>query len=155
MVQVDSSSHVIFEDNTCTGINLFSHGSAMGATYGGPSSSFIFFARNRIQFVFGMDQEEMTLDGGGHTVYSGPVAVGAGGSSLTMPRDPAFDKWCPTERSQWCPKLPCECVTVNTNHTGSAVYVIGGTGAGQMRTASSASFSSPFLVRSRQNLISV
>ena len=47
--QVDSSSHVIFEQNRCVGVNLFSHGSAMGATYGGPSSSFIFFAANHIQ----------------------------------------------------------------------------------------------------------
>jgi hypothetical protein len=36
--------------------------------------------------------------------------------------------------TQWCPKLPCPCVTVHTNKTGSAVYVIGGTGQGQMRT---------------------
>ena len=132
--QVDSSSHVIFEQNSCTGNSLFSHGNAMGATYGGPASSFIFFAGNRIQFVFGMDQEEMTLDGGGHTVYNGPVAVSAGGLNLTMPRDPEFDKWCPNTISKWCPKLPCKCVTVNTNHTGSAVYIIGGTGQGQMRT---------------------
>ena len=132
--QVDSSSHIIFEQNSCTGINLFSHGNAMGATYGGPASSFIFFAGNRIQFVFGMDQEEMTLDGAGHTVYNGKVAVSAGGLNLTMPRDPDFDKWCPNTISKWCPKLPCKCVTVNTNHTGSAVYVIGGTGQGQMRT---------------------
>ena len=135
--QVDSSSHIIFEQNTCTGVNLFSHGSAMGATYGGPSASFIFFAGNTIKFVFGMDQEEMTLDGGGHTVFSGAnVSISASGDSVTMPRDPAFDKWCPPPGDKYCPKLPCKCVTVNTNHTGSAVYVIGGTGQGQMRTVS-------------------
>ena len=135
--QVDSSSHVIWEQNHCTGISLFSHGSAMGATYGGPSSSFIFFAGNRIQFVLGYDQEEMTLDGAGHTVYSGRVAVSAGGRNLTMPVDPAFDKWCPNQiNPPWCNETPCPCVTVNTDHNGSAAYVIGGTAQGQIRTVS-------------------
>lgn len=35
--QIDSSSHVIFENNECVGINLFSRGSAAGSTYGGPA----------------------------------------------------------------------------------------------------------------------
>lgn len=70
--QIDSSSHVIFEANECVGINLFSRGSAAGSTYGGPASSFIFFARNSIRFVFGGDQEELTLDGG-FSPYFGSV----------------------------------------------------------------------------------
>ena len=48
--QLDSSSHVIFEDNVCLGINLFSRGSAYGATYGGTAASFNYF---EIKFVFG------------------------------------------------------------------------------------------------------
>ncbi len=132
--QVDSSSHIIFEQNRCVGVNLFSHGSAMGATYGGPSSSFIFFAANHIQFIFGYDQEEMTLDGGSNP-YHGPVIVSPDGINLTMLHDPDFDKWCPPQVvTKWCPKIPCPCVKVNTNWTGSAAYVLAGAGQGQMRT---------------------
>lgn len=119
--QIDSSSHVIFEDNECVGINLFSRGSAAGSTYGGPASSFIFFGRNRIRFVFGGDQEELTLDGG-FSPYFGKVE--ASDNSLTFTSDPLYPQWC---------SPPGHCRDLSTNWTGAAAYVLGGTGQGQLR----------------------
>jgi hypothetical protein len=119
--QIDSSSHVIFESNECVGINLFSRGSAAGSTYGGPAASFIFFASNRIRFVFGGDQEELTLDGG-FSPYFGSVV--ASGTQLTFPRDPVYPQWC---------SPPGHCRDLSTNWTGAAAFVLGGSGQGQMR----------------------
>ena len=62
--QIDSSSHVVFEDNECVGTNLFSRGSPAGSTYAGPAATDIVFQRNSIRFLFGGDGEELTLDGG-------------------------------------------------------------------------------------------
>jgi hypothetical protein len=62
--QIDASSNVIFEENHCIGINLFSRGSAAGSTYGGPAATGVFFARNSERYVFGGDQEELTTDAG-------------------------------------------------------------------------------------------
>jgi hypothetical protein len=119
--QIDSSSHVVFEQNACIGINLFSRGSAAGSTYGGPASSFIFFAANTIRNVFGGDQEELTLDGG-FSPYFGKVDTN--GTTMTFPTDPVYPQWCTT---------PGHCRDLDTNWTGAAAYVIGGQGRGQLR----------------------
>eukprot|EP00040_Diaphanoeca_grandis_P005094 m.31359 g.31359 ORF g.31359 m.31359 type:complete len:780 (+) comp16447_c0_seq1:96-2435(+) len=119
--QIDSSSHVIFEDNSCTGINLFSRGSAAGSTYGGPAASFIYFGRNLIKFVFGGDQEMMTLDGG-YAPYTGFVTTS--GTDMTFAADPVYPQYC---------NPPGHCQMVDTNWTGAAAYIIEGQGQGQMR----------------------
>lgn len=136
--QIDSSNNVIFEQNVCLGINLFSRGSAAGSTYGGPAASFIYFAQNHIKFVLGGDQEELTLDGG-YAPYFGTVTPGwedpAEDSTvatkgdavptITMHSDPHFPQRC---------SEPGKCQMVNTNWTGAAVYVLAGQGVGQLRT---------------------
>jgi hypothetical protein len=123
--QIDSSSRVIFEHNACVGINLFSRGSAAGATYGGPASSFIWFASNSIRFVFGGDQEEMTLDGG-YCPNSGSNVTFSGENNLTV----SFQQ--KSVYPQYC-SPPGNCRSVDTNWTGAAMYVLGGQGQGQLR----------------------
>ena len=91
--QIDASSNVIFEENHCVGINLFSRGSAAGSTYGGPAANGVFFARNTEKFVFGGDQEELTTDAG-WTNYLGHVTASADGTTLTMQSDPVYPVWC-------------------------------------------------------------
>ena len=71
--------------------------------------------------MFGGDQEEMTLDGGFSPYYG---AVEASGTAMTFPRDPDYPQWC---------SPPSTCRDLDTNWTGSAAYVIGGQGQGQLR----------------------
>jgi hypothetical protein len=119
--QIDASSYVIFEQNHCIGINLFSRGSAAGSTYGGPAASFIYFAGNDIRFVFGGDQEELTLDGGFSPYFGG---VKSSGNEMIFPRDPVYPQWC---------SPPGHCRNLDTNWTGAAAYVLGGASQGQLR----------------------
>ena len=120
---LDSSSNIVFEENHFMGINLFSRGNAGGATYGGPASSYIWYSKNTVKFVFGGDQEIMTLDGGS-SPYFGKVSLSNDGMKMTFPVAPKYDQWCSS---------PNRCQTVNTNWNGSAAYVLSGQGKGQLR----------------------
>jgi len=120
--QIDSSSNVIFERNECVGTNLFSRGSAAGSTYGGPAATDIFFASNSIRFLFGGDGEELTLDGGTSPLNGRGIKVN--GNNVTFPHAPVYNQWC---------SPPGNCRDIGVNWTGSAMYVLGGQGAGQMR----------------------
>eukprot|EP00039_Didymoeca_costata_P014568 m.236657 g.236657 ORF g.236657 m.236657 type:complete len:728 (+) comp16052_c0_seq16:66-2249(+) len=123
---IDSSSYIIFEQNNMMGINLFSRGNAGGATYGGSHASFIAFLNNSLQFVFGGDQELMTLDGG-YSPFVGRLEQ-VDGVNITLPVDPVFPQWCSSKT---------HCQYVHTEWTGSAVYVIQGQGQGQLRVVAS------------------
>ena len=125
--QIDASSNVIFEDNHCVGISLYSRGSAAGSTYGGPAATGIFFARNSEKFVFGGDQEELTTDAGWAN-YVGTVKVSADGATLTMAADAQYPIWC---NSRYPNGTGCR--DLDSNRTGAAAYVLSGAGAGQMR----------------------
>lgn len=106
------------------GINLFSRGNAGGATYGGPASSFVYFAFNTIQFVFGADQEILTLDGGWSPFYGSFAAISPSGLNVTLSRDPEFPHWCSSAG---------HCQRVHDEWAGAAVVVLAGKVRCQLR----------------------
>ena len=111
----EGTERLIFEDNLITGNHLIA-GAGGFSTFWSPYCRHIFYARNRVQWVFGGDREMMTLDGAGGA-YSGTVASVAG-TRLTLAADPVFRVYAAKPHTNW---------------TGAAVQILDGKGAGQYR----------------------
>lgn len=65
----------------------------------------------------------MTLDGGFSPFAGTNFSINPAGTLVTFGRDPVYPEWCSS---------PGHCQLVDTDWTGSAMYVLGGTGQGQL-----------------------
>ena len=100
---------MIFERNRIEGVCCSS------TTYWNNFSRDVYVAHNSVQHVYGGDREIMTFDAGGGA-YCGQAT--ADGTKLTLAADPVFKDYAPTP---------------HTDYRGAAVYILDGTGAGQVR----------------------
>lgn len=116
---IENTERLIFEENLVAGNNLLSIGNDI-TTFWTNSCRHIFFARNRLQQMFGADREMMTLDAAGGA-YSGKVAA-VNGTNLTLAADPEFRDYAPKPHTDW---------------VGAAVQILDGKGAGQYRFVTS------------------
>ena len=112
---IENTDRLIFEDNLIAGNNLLSIGNDI-TTFWTNYCRNIYYARNRLQQMFGADREMMTLDAGGGAYY-GRVAA-AEGTRLTLAADPVFRDYAPRPHTDW---------------SGAAVTILDGRGAGQYR----------------------
>ncbi|MGO8747928.1 MAG: glycosyl hydrolase family 28-related protein, partial [Thermoguttaceae bacterium] len=112
---IENTDRLIFEDNLVAGNNLLSIGNDI-TTFWTNYCRNIFFARNRVQQMFGADREMMTLDAGGGAYYGHVAAVD--GTRLTLAADPVFRDYAPKPHTDW---------------SGAAVMILDGRGAGQYR----------------------
>ncbi len=112
---IENTDRLIFEDNLVSGNNLLAIGNDFTTFYGNYCRH-IYFAKNRLQQMFGADREMMTLDAGGGA-YFGKIAS-AVGATLTLAGDPVFRDYAPKPHTNW---------------VGAAVMVLDGRGAGQYR----------------------
>jgi hypothetical protein len=110
----ENVDRLIFEGN-----EVFGHGSTAGgngiSTYWNNFSKHIFYARNHLHDIYGVDREAITLDGDGGA-YFGKVTVD--GDRVYLDDDPVFRDYAPT---------------AHTDYRGGVIYVLEGTGAGQYR----------------------
>lgn len=110
----ENVDRLIFEEN-----DLCGNGSAAGSngisTYWNSFAKHVFYARNHVHDIYGIDREAMTLDGDG-AAYFGKAR--AEGDRLHLDGDPEFHDYAPTP---------------HTDYRGGVVYVLEGTGAGQYR----------------------
>jgi hypothetical protein len=111
----EGTDRLILEDNLISGNNLVAIGNDI-TTFWSSYSRHIYYAHNRLQFMFGADREMMTYDAGGQA-YFGKVAA-VDGVHLTLAGDPDYRDFSPKPRSDW---------------TGAAVLILDGRGAGQYR----------------------
>ncbi|MBD2847011.1 carbohydrate-binding protein [Paenibacillus sp. IB182496] len=123
------ADEVIFEDNNIVPLSMWTTGGGFGKPldFG---SRHIYFARNSFSNINGNDREVMTNDGGSGA-YTGAIAA-VDGTTLTLPAGAA--SWQPGEWSR-----------------GGGVFILSGTGAGQMRqivthTADVITLDAPFTV---------
>ena len=100
---------MIFERNHIEGVCCSS------TTYWNNFSQDVYVANNSIQHVYGGDREIMTFDAGGGAYFGKATAEG---TRLTLAADPVFKDYAPT---------------AHTDYRGAAVYILDGTGAGQVR----------------------
>ena len=107
---ISGSDGLIFENNEITGADLMSTGGGLNCLDGSRFSQNVYYANNRLHLMHGWDREAMTSDAGGEA-YSGK-AVEANGKALTLNGKPDW------RSRDWC---------------GAAVFVLAGTGAGQVR----------------------
>lgn len=113
--RMENTDRLIFEDNRVSGAHLLAIGNDI-ATFWSNYCRHIYYARNRVEQMFGADRELMTLDAGGGA-YFGKIAA-VDGMKLTLAADPVFKDYTPQPRTNW---------------TGSAVQILEGMGAGQYR----------------------
>lgn len=114
---IEHTDKLIYEDNTVTGNNLLAIGNDI-TTFWSSYCRNIYYARNKLQHMYGADREMMTLDAGGGA-YFGKLTR-AEGTHLTLAADPSYMDYAPPDRH-------------HTNWTGGAVMILAGTGAGQWR----------------------
>lgn len=107
---------LIFEDNEVIGSGLAPGGNDLN-TFWNNFSRNVYYARNRIHGMYGLDREMLTLDAGGGA-YFGKVAQ-VDGVRLTLAEDPQFRDYHPT--------------THHTDYRGGVVMILDGNGAGQYR----------------------
>ena len=106
----------IFADNEFQPNTITAMGSGVNLFYGSTSARHVYWARNRIQHLYGGDHEAMTLDGHG-TMYFGALAS-AGTAEVVLARDPVLGYGTRDSR----PTMD-----------GAHVYIHAGLGAGQYR----------------------
>jgi hypothetical protein len=112
---IENTERLIFEGNVVSGDNLLAIGNDI-TTFWTNSCRHIYFARNRLQQMFGADREMMTLDAAGGAYYGRIAAVD--GTHLTLAADPVFRDYAPKPHTDW---------------TGAVVQILDGKGAGQYR----------------------
>lgn len=112
---IENTERLIFEDNLIAGDNLLAIGNDL-TTFWSNFCCHIYFAKNRIEQMFGADREMMTLDAAGGAYFGAVAAVD--GNRLTLAADPVFKDYAPRPHTNW---------------VGAAVQVLSGTGAGQYR----------------------
>ena len=112
---IENTERLIFEDNLVAGNNLLAIGNDL-TTFWNNYCRHIYYARNRVQQMFGADREMMTLDAGGGAYFGKLAAVE--GTQLTLAADPVFRDYAPKPHTNW---------------TGAVVQILDGKGAGQYR----------------------
>ncbi|MCU0982998.1 MAG: right-handed parallel beta-helix repeat-containing protein, partial [Pirellulaceae bacterium] len=112
---LESTERLIFEDNLVSGAHLLAIGNDI-TTFWSNYCRHIYYARNRVQQMFGADREMMTLDAAGGAYFGKLAAVD--GTQLTLAADPVFKDYAPKPHTNW---------------TGAAVQILDGKGAGQYR----------------------
>ncbi len=112
---IENTERLIFEDNLVAGNNLLAIGNDL-TTFWNNYCRHIYYARNRVQQMFGADREMMTLDAGGGAYFGTLAAVD--GTQLTLAADPVFHDYAPKPHTNWA---------------GAVVQILEGTGAGQYR----------------------
>ena len=110
----ENVDRLIFEGNELVACGPTAGGNGISA-YWNNFSRHVFYARNRVHDIYGIDRETMTLDGGGGAYFGTAVSDGA---KLVLDADPVYKDYAPTPR---------------TDYRGAAVYVLHGRGAGQYR----------------------
>lgn len=113
--RIEATDRLIFEDNLVSGAHLLAIGNDI-TTFWSNYCRHIYYARNRVQQMFGADREMMTLDAGGGA-YFGKIAA-TDGVKLTLAADPVFHDYAPRPHTNWA---------------GAAVQILDGRGAGQYR----------------------
>lgn len=106
----------IFADNAFQPNTISGMGSGVNLFYGATSVRHIYWARNRVQHLYGGDHEAMTLDGHG-SMYFGTLAS-AGPTEVVLSRDPVLGYGTRDSR----PTMD-----------GAHVFIHAGRGAGQYR----------------------
>jgi hypothetical protein len=110
---ISGPNGVIFENNVVTGGDLTSSGGGINTLDGSTSAQNVFFSKNKFEGLYGWDREAVTSDGGFGYFY---------GSAISSNQRVMLSKWVEgrgRERPNW---------------TGAALFVLGGTGMGQVRT---------------------
>jgi len=110
----ENVDRLIFEGNELVAMGSPGGGNFM-STYWNSFSKNVFYARNHIHDIYGIDREALSLDGDGNAYFGTVVAEG---DRLYLNSDPDFRDFAPTP---------------HTDHRGAAAYVLDGTGAGQYR----------------------
>ncbi len=116
---IENTERLIFEDNLIAGNNPLAIGNDI-TTFWSNYCRHIYYARNRVQQMFGADREMMTLDAAGGAYFGKLAAVD--GTRLTLGADPVFRDYAPKPHTNW---------------VGAAVHVLDGKGAGQYRFVTS------------------
>ena len=112
---IENTDRLIFEDNLVSGAHLLAIGNDI-TTFWSNYCRHIYYARNRVQQMFGADREMMTLDAAGGAYFGKLAAVD--GTQLTLAADPVFKDYAPKPHTNW---------------TGAVVQILDGKGAGQYR----------------------
>lgn len=113
---IENTEKLVFEDNLVQGNNLLAIGNDIHTFWTNYCRN-IYYARNRVEQMYGADREMMTLDAAGGA-YFGKVASVAG-THVTLAADPTYKDYAPPGR--------------HTDWTGAACLILDGTGAGQWR----------------------
>lgn len=66
--RIEATDRLIFEDNLVSGAHLLAIGNDI-TTFWSNYCQHIYYARNRVQQMFGADREMMTLDAGGGAYF--------------------------------------------------------------------------------------
>lgn len=156
--QIDASSNVIFEDNHCLGINLFSRGSGTKLVHHNKVYRSYYLLSYTLFALISSLSFAIWCAAAGST-YGGPAATGVffarnsekfvfGGDQEELTTDAGYANYFGTvspstdgltltmatdpSYPEWCdPNTGCR--YLDSNRTGAAVYVLAGEGAGQMR----------------------
>ena len=112
---IENTDRLILRTTFVAGNNLLSIGNDI-TTFWTNYCRNIFFARNRVQQMFGADREMMTLRCRRGAYYGHVAAVD--GTRLTLAADPVFRDYAPKPHTDW---------------SGAAVMILDGHGAGQYR----------------------
>jgi len=112
---IDNTDRLVFEDNNIRGNHLLAMGNNISCFYSNYSRH-VYYARNRIESVYGADRELMTLDAAGGA-YLGGVAQ-TDGVRMVLSADPTYKDYASPSHTDWA---------------GAAVQVLDGKGAGQYR----------------------
>lgn len=115
---IENTDGLIYEDNTVCGNNLMAIGNDI-TTFWTSYCRNIYYARNKLQQMYGADREMMTLDAGGGA-YFGKIASSAS-THVTLAADPTYMDYGPEGRK-------------HTDWAGGAMMILAGTGAGQWRS---------------------
>jgi hypothetical protein len=107
---ISGSDGLVFEENLVRGADLMSTGGGLNCLDGSRYSQNIYYARNRLEWMHGWDREAMTSDAGGEA-FSG-YATRVRGTTLTLDGTPNWR---------------------NRAWDGAGVFILAGTGAGQVR----------------------
>ena len=120
---ISGADGVIFENNRIVGADLMATGGGINNLGDYAYSQNVWFARNRLEMLYGADREAMTSDAGGGLYYGTVAAVSATRLDFSTSVDAKLLK----KRNDW---------------RGAGVFILDGRGAGQMARVKSVSVQS-------------
>lgn len=112
---IESTDRLIVEDNQISGGHLSSTGNAFSSFFS-PCAQNLYFARNKLENIYGYDSEAMTFDGAGGAYFG--TAATVEGTRIVLAADPKPRTYSRPAMRDW---------------TGAALCIFEGKGAGQYR----------------------